>query len=85
MLRGLKKTGAPTWAAAIQWADRWHVPPWEIWNHPGATRWMNRAQAYHEELDDATHKRPFRSLDGPAVNDFAHVSAGIPYHQMSED
>jgi hypothetical protein len=75
----MKRSGAPGWAAAVVWAEKWGTPPWEVYHHPGATRWINRAQAYAEELDDATHKRPFRALDGAPANDFAHVSEGIPY------
>lgn len=60
MLRDYRKRGAPLWAAAVQMADRWHVPPWVVWEHPDAALWMQRARVYDEEAEDAREGRPFR-------------------------
>ena len=42
------RPGAPTWMTALQLAEAWHVPPWEIMDAPGSLRWAARYAAYHE-------------------------------------
>lgn len=57
------RKGAPTWVLALQLAEAWHVPPWEIMNAPGSLRWAARYSAYAEvvrkirEQEQAQRKR----------------------------
>lgn len=39
------------WLVALVLADRWHVPPWVIWRHPGARKWVARQAVYDEALE----------------------------------
>jgi mannosyltransferase OCH1-like enzyme len=42
--------GAPAWLTALQLAEAWHVPPWEIMDAEGSLIWSARWAAYQKEL-----------------------------------
>lgn len=40
----------PTWVTALQLAEEWGVPPWEIMEAPGSLRWAARRAVYQKAL-----------------------------------
>lgn len=49
----------PPRALAVVLADRWHVPPWVVWEHPGVTRWLpwlNMVDALRNERAELDRK-----------------------------
>lgn len=58
----------------------WGVPPWEIWERPGAARWLNRARVWREERDSAARGDPAPRIDGATEQDEITAFQGdIPY------
>jgi len=41
--------GAPIWISALQMAEAWGVPPWEIMEHPGSLMWAARWAFYQKQ------------------------------------
>ena len=40
----------PIWLGALQMADDWSTPPWEIMRAPGSLKWAARWAAYRKEM-----------------------------------
>ena len=40
--------GAPIWITALQLAETWGVPPWEIMEHAGSLMWASRWAFYQK-------------------------------------
>jgi hypothetical protein len=64
-------------------SEAWGVPPWEIWERPGAARWINRMQIWQAEAHAARNGLTPPSI--PGGSDFASVSGDIPFATMPED
>lgn len=43
--------GVPTWVTALQLAEAWHIPPWEIMEHPGSLMWSARWAFYRRQVN----------------------------------
>ena len=43
--------GVPTLVTALQLAEAWHVPPWEIMDHPGSLMWAARYMFYRRQAN----------------------------------
>lgn len=39
----------PLWLGALQMAEAWGTPPWEVMEHPGSLKWAARWAAYQKE------------------------------------
>jgi hypothetical protein len=50
MLRDGVDRGSPLWLGALQMAEAWGVPPWEIMDAPGSLMWAARWAAYRKEV-----------------------------------
>ena len=44
------------WGTALQLAEAWGVPPWEIMAAPGSRRWAARWAVYRAELKAAQER-----------------------------
>lgn len=40
----------PIWISALQMAEAWGIPPWEIMERSGSLRWMARWKFYREQV-----------------------------------
>lgn len=83
-MQGWKRGGAPLWASACEMSEVWGVPPWEIWERPGAARWINRMQIYQVEAQAARTKGPLPSLGPTAPDDITSFNGDIPVAIMTE-
>lgn len=45
------------WGTALQLAEAWHTPPWEIVDAPGSRLWAARWVVYREELKAAQERK----------------------------
>lgn len=66
-------------------SEVWGVPPWVIYTHPGAARWINRMQIYQAEAHAARTKGPLPSLGPAALGDIRAFNGDIPVAVMTED
>jgi hypothetical protein len=41
--------GVPHWVTALQLAEAWGVPPWEVMERPGGMRWAHRYVFYQKQ------------------------------------
>ena len=65
-------------------SEVWGVPPWEIYHHPGAARWINRMQIYQAEAHAARTKGPLPALGPTAPDDITAFNGDIPVHIATE-
>lgn len=56
LLNGVDR-GVPPWVAALQMAEEWGTPPWEIMRAPGSLMWAARRAFYKKQLHWAKEQR----------------------------
>jgi hypothetical protein len=48
---------APFELVALQAAEAWGIPPWEVWEHDDSAFWVARWSVYRDELNKAQKKK----------------------------
>lgn len=49
-LRGRSRR-VPAWLVALQLAEAWGMPPWEVLRAPGSLRWAHRWAVYQQAIN----------------------------------